>query len=95
MCFKLSNTSRGIFSQDIAYSIFGSSKMTEKEEKNKNFQVSIYTCFLEKKMIMMFIICSKLKKNTFRTSIDTIIFYFFSTVSTQKAQIGLKFRVLG
>ena len=65
MCLKLSNTFKHIFPKDIAYSILESSKMTEKAEKNQNFQVFMFTYFLVTKMIMMFSICSKLKKNSF------------------------------
>ena len=95
MCLKLSNTFKHIFPKDIAYSILESSKMTEKAEKNQNFQVSMFTYFLVTKMIMMFSICSKLKKNSFWTSLDTNMAEFFLTFCTQKAQIGLKFSVLG
>ena len=65
MCLKLSNTFKHIFPKDIAYSILELSKMTEKAEKNQNFQVFMFTYFLVTKMIMMFSICSKLKKNSF------------------------------
>ena len=95
MCLKLSNTFKHIFPKDIAYTILESSKMTEKAEKNQNFQVFMFTYFLVTKMIMMFSICSKLKKNSFWTSLDTNMADFFLTFCTQKAQIGLKFRVLG
>ena len=58
----LSNT---FFPKDTAYSILELSKMTEKAEKNQNFQVFMFTYFLVTKMIMMFGICSKFKKNSF------------------------------
>ena len=84
MCLELSNTFKHIFPKDIAYSILESSKMTEKAEKNQNFQVSMFTYFLVTKMIMMFSICSKLKKNSFCTSIDTIMADFFRLYPPKK-----------
>ena len=81
----LSNT---FFPKDIAYSILESSKMTEKAEKNQNFQVFMFTYFLVTKMIMMFSICSKLKKNSFCTSIDTIMADFFRLYPPKKPRLG-------
>ena len=95
MCLKLSNIFKHIFPKDIAYSILELSKMTEKAEKNQNFQVFMFTYFLVTKMIMMFSICSKLKKNSFWTSLDTNMADFFWLSAPKKPQIGLKFSVLG
>ena len=48
----------------------------------------MFTYFLVTKMIMMFSICSKLKKNSFWTSLDTNMAEFFWLSAPKKPKLG-------